>query len=198
MQLTTGPMLSYNVADLLRAEPGTSERHDVVLAELAGADDLRLARPLIGRIQLFQSGRGILVRGHLDATLEQSCSRCLRPALAVLSVDFEEEALPSVDLDTGAPLDLSEELEALRLDGHHELDLEPSVRDAISLAEPIAPLCRPDCPGLCVTCGADLASNAGHAHDIDDIDARFATLAGLRDRLQPIDSRDRVTATTKE
>lgn len=36
------------------------------------------------------------------------------------------------------------------------LDLLPMVRDAIHLAVPIAPRCRPDCRGLCVECGADL------------------------------------------
>ena len=29
------------------------------------------------------------------------------------------------------------------------LDLEPTLRDAVVLALPIAPLCRDDCPGLC-------------------------------------------------
>jgi uncharacterized protein len=36
------------------------------------------------------------------------------------------------------------------------LDLLPMVRDAIHLAVPIAPRCRPDCRGLCQECGADL------------------------------------------
>jgi uncharacterized protein len=81
-------------------------------------------------------------------------------------------------------LDPTEEPDALRLTDYHELDLEPAVRDAISLAEPIAPLCRPDCPGLCETCGVDLTSDPGHAHQDDDIDPRLAALAGLRERLQ--------------
>ena len=181
---TNGPMLSYNVADLLRSAPGTSEQHDVVMAELTIADDVRLARPITGHIRLSQSGRGILVRGHFDTALTESCSRCLRPAEAPVSVDIDEEALPTVDLASGAALDLAEEPDALRLDDHHELDLEPPVREAISLAEPIAPLCRPDCPGLCVTCGADLTVDPGHVHDTDDIDPRLTALAGLRDRLQ--------------
>ena len=62
-------------------------------------------------------------------------------------------------------------------------ELEPVVRDAISLAEPIAPLCRPDCPGLCETCGLDLTDDPAHEHPDDDIDPRLAALAGLRDQL---------------
>ena len=89
-----------------------------------------------------------------------------------------------MDLETGAPVDDVEEREVLRLSDHHELDLEPAIRDALSLAEPIAPLCRTDCPGLCETCGVDLTSNPGHGHPDDDIDPRLAALADLRDQLQ--------------
>ena len=35
------------------------------------------------------------------------------------------------------------------------IDLGPLVRDAIVLELPSAPLCRPDCRGLCPHCGAD-------------------------------------------
>lgn len=176
-------MLSFNVAGLLRAAPGTSEQHDITVPGLSIDDDLELARPVEGHVRLSRSSRSILVRGHLDTALAERCSRCLRPAEAAVSVDLDEEALPSVDLESGVPLDTSTEPEALRLTGHHELDLEPAVRDAISLAEPIAPLCRPDCPGLCETCGADLATNPGHGHEDGDVDPRLAGLASLRDRL---------------
>lgn len=177
-------MLSFNVADLLRSAPGTSRQVEVEVPELSIAEDVELAAPVVGTIRLTHSGRSILVQGHLQTALAERCSRCLRPARAGVAIDLEEEALPSVDLDSGAPLDTSDEPDVLRLSAHHELDLEPSVRDAISLAEPIAPLCRPDCPGLCETCGADLASEPGHAHPDDDIDPRLASLAGLRDRLE--------------
>jgi uncharacterized protein len=44
--------------------------------------------------------------------------------------------------------------ETYRLDGD-EVDLEPLVHDAVLLELPQAPLCRPDCLGLCPTCGAN-------------------------------------------
>ena len=176
-------MPSYNVADLLRSAPGTSHRFDVALEALTGADGLDLARPVLGEVRLTHSGRSILIQGHLDTALVERCSRCLRPAEAALSIDLNDEAVPALDLDSGAPLDTSDEPELLRLDDHHELDLEPAIRDAISLAEPIAPLCRPDCPGLCQSCGIDLTSAPGHRHPDDGIDPRLASLAGIRDRL---------------
>ena len=36
-----------------------------------------------------------------------------------------------------------------------DLDLGPLVRDAVVLELPMAPLCRPDCAGLCPRCGAE-------------------------------------------
>jgi len=177
-------MLSYNVADLLRSAPGTSERFHIAVPALPMADGMELAQPVSGEVRLTYSGRSILVQGHLDTALAERCSRCLRPAQSRLSFDLEEEALPTHDPEKGTPLDTADEPEALRISDHHELDLEPVLRDAISLAEPIAPLCRPDCPGLCETCGLDLIANPGHTHPDDDIDPRLASLAGLRDQLQ--------------
>jgi uncharacterized protein len=176
-------MLSYNVADLLRSAPGTSEDVEVDLPALSLAEGFELARPLEGDLRLTSSGRGILVQGRLRTALAERCSRCLRPAVSPLLLEIEEEALPSIDLESGLPLDTRDEPDVLRLTDHHELDLEPVVRDAISLAEPIAPLCRADCPGLCETCGADLASEPGHGHADEDIDPRLAAMASLRERL---------------
>jgi uncharacterized protein len=175
-------MLSYNVADLLRAAPGTSERHVIEVPSLAMPEGLQLARAIHGDLRLTQSGRGILVQAHLETALAEQCVRCLRPAEADISMDIEDEALPSIDLESGLPLDTSDEPEGIRLTDHHELDLEPAIRDAISLAEPIAPLCRTDCPGLCRVCGQDLALEPAHAH-AEEVDPRLAVLADLRRQL---------------
>ncbi len=176
-------MLSYNVADLLRSAPGTSERHDVAVATLPIAEEVELADPVTGWVRLTHTGRRILVQGAVQTALVEQCSRCLRPAKALVHAEFEEEALPSVDLDSGSPLADDEGPDVLRISDHHELDLEPVVRDAISLAEPIAPLCRPDCPGLCETCGLDLTENPGHEHADEEIDPRLAALVGIREQL---------------
>ncbi|MEX1295540.1 MAG: DUF177 domain-containing protein [Candidatus Limnocylindrales bacterium] len=176
-------MLRYNVADLLRSAPGTSERHDVSATSLSMPEGVELVEPVEGEVRLTFTGRSILATGAVRTALAEQCSRCLRAAKAIVNAEFEEEALPSVDVDSGSPIADDEGPEVLRVSDHHELDLEPVVRDAISLAEPIAPLCRPDCPGLCETCGLDLIENPGHAHADDEIDPRLAALAGIREQL---------------
>ena len=178
-------MLSYNVAGLLRSSPGTVRTYPVRLPTLEIAPDLQLTAPVEGEVRLARTSRSILARAHLVTALAETCSRCLSPISAAVAVDLDEEALPSVDLLTGTPMDLSAEPDALRLDEHHELDLSEPVREAISLAEPIRPLCRPDCRGLCATCGADLNGDPAHHHDESEIDPRLAALATWREPGDP-------------
>jgi uncharacterized protein len=175
-------VLSYNVATLLRSAPGTERRYPVEAVELAIADDLQLAAPIAGEVRLAHTGRSILARASLSTAIEGTCSRCLQQVIAPIEVEIEEEALPSIDIATGQPLDRSVEPDALRLDDHHELDLGEPVREAISLAEPIALLCRPDCRGLCLVCGVDLNTVSEHAHPEESIDPRLADLAEWRER----------------
>jgi uncharacterized protein len=50
------------------------------------------------------------------------------------------------------------------------------------LALPMSPLCREDCPGLCVECGVPLADTGpGHAHE-DAPDPRWAGLKHYNDQ----------------
>ena len=173
-------MLSYNVADLLRDAPGSYETPQIDVDDLKVADDIVLAQPVTGYVRLSHTGRSILVRAELQTAVSGVCGRCLRPVVTAIDVQIEEEALPSVDIDTGMPVDMSVEPDALRLTDHHELDLEVPIREAISLAEPIAVLCRPDCRGLCPDCGVDLNDNPSHSHADEDIDPRLAALADWR------------------
>jgi uncharacterized protein len=176
-------MLSYNVAALLRSVAGSDRTYVVSMPSMSIADDVTLSAPVEGEIHLSRTGRSVLARGHFRTAFVEPCSRCLVDTSAPVEVGFEEEALPSIDIDSGLPIDTSEEPDALRLDDHHELDLTETVREAISLAEPLVPLCRPDCRGLCLECGADLNAAPTHHHDDDAIDPRLAALADLRDRL---------------
>ena len=124
---------------------------------------------------MTRTNRGLLVHGRLSTAIQQTCARCLREIVWPVEIDFDEEALPSIDPTSGMAIDPTAEPDAIRLTDHHELDLEGEVRDFIVLAEPIAPLCRDDCPGLCMVCGQELASGP-HDHPDDEIDPRLEDL----------------------
>ena len=110
---------------------------------------------------------GVLVSGTASVVVSGECARCLDPVQWV-------ETVPLTELFLHEHGPEGEELPVL--DGDL-LALEPVVRDAVVLALPLAPLCRPGCPGLCPECGARLADDPGHGHET--IDARWAGLAGL-------------------
>jgi uncharacterized protein len=168
-----------NVAGLLGDDVGSQRTVDIRDATIDLPDDLELAAPIEGTIRLTHENRGVLVDARLTTALAGECARCLRPLQTPVEIILDEEYLPSIDLSSGRPVDDTAEPEALRLTDHHEVDLESSVRDAISLAEPIAPLDRPDCPGLCIVCGQPLDEGT-HDHPDDDIDPRLEALRGFQ------------------
>jgi DUF177 domain-containing protein len=169
--------LAWNVAGLLADDPGAERVYQVADVTI-DLDDLALAAPIDGRVRLLRTNRGILASASLRAALALQCSRCLREVVEPVSIDIQEEYLPSLDLATGRPLATDDEPDVARLTDYHELDLETPVREAIQLAEPIAPLCRPDCPGLCIVCGERL-DEGEHDHPTDDIDPRLEALRGF-------------------
>ena len=118
---------------------------------------------------------GVLVSGTAVVLLRGECARCLEPVNDTLTVDLQELfAYPA------STTDVSAEDETARMEGDL-LDLEPVLRDAVVLALPLTPLCRPDCAGLCAECGErldDLPEDHGHAA----ADPRWTALQGLLDR----------------
>jgi uncharacterized protein len=173
-----GPFI-WNVAGLLADGPGADRTSDVADERIDLPEGLDLAGPITGRVRLVRTNRGILAEARLTTSLAGECARCLRPLTTPIDIVLDEEYLPSLDMGTGKPLATDDEPDALRLTDHHELDLAPSIRDAILLAEPIAPLDRPDCPGLCVVCGLPLDEGI-HDHPDDDIDPRLEALRAFK------------------
>ncbi|MGD0861953.1 MAG: DUF177 domain-containing protein [Candidatus Limnocylindrales bacterium] len=171
--------LTFNVAGLLGEPLGSVRELDVSSPPLDLGPDIRQSRGVTGKMRLSRTNRGLLVQARLKTELDEGCSRCLREIDYPVEVELEEEALPSIDLMTGLPLDTSAEPDVLRLTDHHELVLEQAVREAILLAEPIAPLCRADCPGLCVVCGQELAAGK-HDHPDEEVDPRLEALRRFR------------------
>ena len=178
--MTLAPLdrpLLFNVAGLLGDSPGSFRDLAFEDVTISLGDDLVQADPITGGAHVRRTNRGLLVTGHIATALADTCGRCLEPVRVSLDLAFDEEFLPSLDIGTGQALDRTLEPEVPRLTDHHEMDLETPVREAIQLAAPIVPLCRPDCLGLCPVCGAD--RNVGpHGHADDPVDPR---LEGLRD-----------------
>jgi uncharacterized protein len=179
MTTTPAEALVVNVAGLLGEVPGAHRDIAVEGVRLDLGPELVQASPLAVRVRVARTNRGLFVSGSSRTSLADTCGRCLVALEIPIEASIDEEVLPSIELQSGSAVDTSAEPEAFRLSDHHELDLEPLAREAIVLAAPIAPVCRPDCLGLCPECGVDL--NAGpHDHGDAPPDPRLAALLELR------------------
>lgn len=123
-------------------------------------------------VRLDSLVEGVLATGTVRAELVGECVRCLTTINQDLEVDVTELfAYPgAIEIDPD-----DEEAEDIREIVGETIDLEQSVRDAVVLALPFQPRCRPDCAGLCVECGVDL-NEAGPEHSHEVVDPRWAAL----------------------
>ena len=135
--------------------------------------------PLDLELRLESATEGVLVTGTVTTTVTGECGRCLAPVTDEFAVEVcELFAYPG---STTAETTDEDEVDRIVDD---LIDVEPVVRDAVVLGLPQTPLCRPDCAGLCPTCGQQLDDlPPGHAHEV--VDPRWAALTqwNTRDRI---------------
>jgi DUF177 domain-containing protein len=166
-------VLLVNAAELLR-QPGL-QRHVEIAVPLAAidVDDSRLSGDVAVDVTLESTIDDILVAGHLTVAWSDECRRCLKPLRDTLVVDVEER-YAEPDPTGRRRIDP----EAFPIE-HGQIDLAPMVREEVLLAVPDAPLCRPDCAGLCPTCGADL-NDGPCGCPTEVVDERWAALDELK------------------
>ena len=110
-----------------------------------------------------------------EATALGACVRCLEQVDLPIDVPFQELFAYADRAAHHHQVEDSDE-DVRELDGDLA-DLEPVLRDAVVPALPFQPVCRDDCPGLCSECGARLADDPAHHHEV--IDPRWSALAQL-------------------
>jgi uncharacterized protein len=93
--------------------------------------------------------------GHLSGTVNLECRRCLTDVAVGVDEDVKFLFAP-----TGDPT-AEDDPDVFTYDpGARELDIRPAVREGWLLDVPAFAQCRPDCKGLCPTCGADRNTGA--------------------------------------
>jgi uncharacterized protein len=117
--------------------------------------DLNLLGPVSVSGLLQATGEGeYLWRGRVHAVLEGECRRCLSEVRTDVAIEVDA-AVFSTDPEAADHPDFYPLLERAS-----HIDLRDVVREELALAAPTRLLlCRDDCAGLCLTCGAEL--NAG-------------------------------------
>lgn len=172
--------LVVNVAELLRRPATQKDVHAVIAADGLKVVDSAVpdGATLAVDVVLESLTDGIVVAGAVSAPWEALCRRCLEPVSGTALAEVRELYQPARTASSD---------EAFTFRGE-QLDLEPMAREAILLELPLAPLCRPDCAGLCAVCGANRnETDCGHVAVVRD--ARWAALDEL---LEPgrLDHRD--------
>lgn len=158
-------VLKINAGFLLTAGPGTSHDTAFDVPRVRAADDLMLDY-VRGPLRLSRTAAGILVQGQLDTLVDDECYRCLEPLQHPVTVHIEE--LYTYPPSSAAEFSIPE-------DGN--LDLAPLLRAEVLMALTSERLlCRPDCKGLCLECGANLNHTTCQCA-LDDVDPRLAGLA---------------------
>ena len=150
--------MRFNVAQLLKE--GIGARRNYSLDETFEPLPETGTTKVKGKISLTRMDKGIWANGPIEANASSICARCL--TLSEHSVRFrvDEEYLPTVEFDSGAPISAQKSREiredAFTLDSHHTLDLTETVRQYVVINLPMKPLCHQNCAGLCSACGANL------------------------------------------
>lgn len=145
------------------------------------ADDPQ-AGAVQAEIDLTAESENVFARGTVRGWMEVACSRCVEATRIALDEHVHASFLPRAGIpveDDDAEVEATEDdLDVYPYDDE-EVDLEPLLREQLVLAIPYAPLCTPDCKGLCTVCGIDLNRETCTC-DRHIVDPRLAALKDLK------------------
>jgi uncharacterized protein len=164
----------FNVSRLLKEPSGFTREYEVDEEVTVARDNI--VCPITGMVRLMRTDDGIWVSAPLDAVMPGSCSRCFVDIRKLVRLEIEEEFLPEIDINTGARLHSPREFdENFYIGQSHVLDLTEAVNQYIYSGTSMKPMCRPDCKGICMTCGINL--NEGECKcDLSQRDPRWGAL----------------------
>jgi uncharacterized protein len=161
----------------LSRQPGTMREFELTAPATGHAETPVLQIPDGADIALFLRleavAEGVMVSGRAAATAVGQCARCLTDIEVDLDVAVRE--LYAYPGSTTAATTDDDEIPRIVDD---LIDLEHLVHDELVLAMPLAPLCSPECRGLCLECGARL-DEVGPEHHHETLDPRWAALAAV-------------------
>lgn len=159
---------AINVAGLLKGQIGQVREFALALDRFP-LDDGLVADDVAGTIRLTRLHDGVMARVAASGAVDMECVRCLRRYRQPFDVEFNEEYRQTVDVRTGAEVEVDMDEDTARIDDNHLLDIGEVLRQEIVLALPMRPDCGEQCPG------PDLVDD-GEEPVVDD---RLAALASL-------------------
>ena len=167
----------YNVAHLLKEPVGATRVYPIEGPLPTALQTVDLSSP--GQISMMRTDKGILVNAEVDVDVWVTCSRCLKKTPSPVQISIEEEFLPTIEINTGCPLNVPDRSEGVfTIDRQHGLDLGEPIRQYTITNQPMKPLCKENCQGLCPDCGTD-NNEKSCACRSGSMDPRWAPLGRL-------------------
>lgn len=111
-------------------------------------EGLTFPDPVRVHLELRQADRMLVVEGSVDARVHGQCDACLEDVETQVHVDLNERLDPAHGRDVD-PFGESNVLAGERL------DVADLVQQSVLSTLPLGLRCRPDCRGLCPSCGAN-------------------------------------------
>jgi uncharacterized protein len=161
-----------NVAQLLKEPTGSTRKYQV--DEFIGEEGTTHVQ---GEVTVMHTNRSVLVQGTMNAQGSNICSRCLETTEFSISFAIEDEYFPSIDIVSGLPL--SHNPDVFMLDESHVLDLTEALNQYLVMTMPMKVLCRPDCAGICPSCGQNLNIHICSCSELIT-DPRWSKLVSLK------------------
>jgi uncharacterized protein len=144
-----------------------------------GPQVAEVLEPPGARVHLERRGELVQVSGSFGARLLLECSRCLRPVELEVSGPLHMTYQPQPLGAGGEELELADDDLEVSFYTGEEIDLSGGLHDEVSLALPMAPVCREDCPGICPACGKSRLEGECTCTR-QEMDPRWAKLAELK------------------
>lgn len=137
-----------NVGFLINQAVGTSREMTIECPEMILDEDGLKAEKIRLDLRVSRVQQGILAEGTCCGDTELECTRCLEAYTQHLESHFEE-------LFYFHYLRENEDAEQF-LPENGYMDLYDIVREYLIIEIPYAPVCKPECKGLCPICGNNL------------------------------------------
>lgn len=130
------------------------------LAQNVESKGYKIEDPFAVDLKLTKLEPDYYMRGKLDFKIGQTCARCAEDFVMPMKTNFE---LALVHVPEGKAADPvlseeSEELDVTYFEGP-ALELAPIVEEQLVLSLPVQATCKPNCLGICQTCGQNLNVN---------------------------------------
>ncbi len=107
-----------------------------------------------GVVELLPHTLGeIRIKGYLQAEVGSACDRCLEPAAFRIGSDFDLFYRPAKAVPDEEDAEIASGEEEIGFYEGDGLELEDVLREFILLALPMQMVCKPECKGICPSCG---------------------------------------------